>query len=279
MKLRSLCAATLVAAFGVAVVGTSTAEAAPNELASKGKVTVTEGTTDGNDGNKQDPEKPTEPIVDPGGEEITGNPDAGSLVIQVVSNMDFGSISRSTNAVVKEAKPVEIEGAVTDPVTGEVVLDANGNAQGDGVVRSRGQYVQWADLRKDTTSGYTLSAKMTQQFKETGGAELVGATIKYSNGIINSAAVGTWGQIDSTSFTLDDTNSVNVASATGAGVGKGVYFVEYGQSTDYKDISGTANPTDTTGKSVFLNVPAATASSVPTDVQYNAVVTWTLTAE
>lgn len=279
MKLRSLCAATLVAAFGVAVVGTSTAEAAPNELASKGKVTVIEGITDGNDGNKEDPEKPTEPIVDPGGEEITGNPDGGSLVIQVVSNMDFGSIERSTSAVTKSAKAVEIEGAVTDPVTGEVVLDANGKAQGDGVVRSRGQYVQWADLRKDTTSGYTLSAKMTQQFKEAGGAELTGATIEYSNGIINSASLGTWGKIDKTMFELNATDSVVVASATGAGVGKGVYFVEYGQSTDYVDAAGTANPTDTTGNSVFLKVPAATASSVPTDVQYNAVVTWTLTAE
>lgn len=281
MKLTKLYAASLLAVIGASTVGGVQAFAAGDEAASlnsTGKVTVTEGEVGGGTDTK-DPEKPTEPITDGGGEEITTQPNKGAYGIQAVSNLNFGTFSRQAATVEKYAAPVKIYGAVTDDLGNAVVTGGKLTADMTDE-RLRGQYVQWSDLR-DGGSGYQIQAKMTEQFTN-GSNKLSGSTIDYSNGLLNynTAQLGEMPKMGATIFQLteDPQAAATVVATAAAGAGKGEYFAEYGQSQGFVDVNGIENTTDTTGSSVKLTVPAAVAASAPTG-DYKATVTWTMVAQ
>ncbi|GGC91127.1 WxL domain-containing protein [Enterococcus wangshanyuanii] len=287
MKFTRLCAASLVAVIGLSTLGGAQAFAAEDDaakLTSYGKVEVTEGEVGGGTDTK-DPEKPTEPITDgSGGEEdkdkeITTQPNIGTYGIQAVSNLNFGTFSRQSATVEKFARPVTIYGAEKDALGNAVVTDGKLTPDMNDA-RLRGQYVQWADLR-DGGNGYQIQAKMSEQFTN-GSNKLVGATIDYSNGVLNynTAQLGAVPKMGATVFQLtEDPQAEAVVVATAdAGAGKGEYFAEYGQSKDFVDVNGVQNTLDTTASSVKLTVPAAVAASAPTG-EYVATVTWTMVAQ
>lgn len=252
MKAKIFCKTALIAILGVSVVGTtSTSYAAPSELTSKGTVKVEEGTAGGTDSPGVDPEDPTKPLPEPdpkpGG---TTNPDTGSLMIEKNSNLDFGTIKTSANEVISYAKPVSYNNGST----------------------TRGNYVQWADVRSGGTYGYTVTAQLSSQFKDSKGANVLkGSTINFTNGII-SAQGDNSNTIPSnvkTSFELtEQTNDAKtiVEASNKNKEGKGRYIMAFGKSTDSTD-----------SNSVKLSVPASTASNMAA-TDYTAIVTWKITA-
>lgn len=257
MKVRSLCASTLLAVFGVSILGTaSPVFAATTELDSTGNVTVEEGTAGGDNQGTVDPENPSEvlPKPDPNTPGENTNPDTGSLVIEKTTNLDFGSIKTSANTVTSNAKPMSFAG-------GE---------------KTRGAYVQWADVRAGGTYGYTITAQLSQQFTS-GSNVLSAATIDFSNGMIaaqgDNTNVGPSNSLTAFQLTedADDAKPVVTASKT-AKEGKGRYVMEFGQSA-----SSTAGTPETETNSVLLTVPAATASNMAVG-DYTAKVTWKITA-
>ena len=257
MKARSLCASTLVAILGVTVLGAATpASAAPTELTSEGTVKVTEGTAGGGGSETVDPENPGEklPPVDPTSPGENTNPDSGSLVIEKTTDLDFGSVETSANAVTSFAKPMTFNGGTT----------------------KRGAYVQWADVRAGGAFGYTITAQLTKQF--TSGANVLsGSTIDFSNGF--AAAQGdntnTVPSNVQTGFqlteTANDAKTVVVADKAKK-EGKGRYVMEFGQSS-----SSTVGTVGTDANSVKLTIPAATASNMAV-ADYTATVAWKITA-
>ena len=264
MKFQKILSTALVASLGLTLLAPNALAA--SELGSKGTVTVKEGTAGGGEDSK-DPEDPDKEVeVDE--EEVTTNPDKGSLIIQAVSNLRFGEIetgvvAQTPFATATMVKPLDEDGKPMDAV-------------------ERGNYIQWADIRGGDNFGYTLTAELTQQFKNDSDAELKAAKISFANGMMNSSAdYANWAKLDRAAFELsEDGGSINVVSADQAAKqGKGEYFVEFGQSanwdaTNHPDGQGQA---DTAAESVQLTVPKATASTMATG-DYEAVVTWTLAA-
>ncbi|MGX7201903.1 WxL domain-containing protein [Enterococcus plantarum] len=259
MKARSLCTTTLAAILGVAVVGTaSPALAAPTELSSTGNVTVEEGTAGGGDQGTVDPENPdqTLPTPDPDSPGENTNPDTGSLVIEKTTNLDFGTIKTSANTVTSFAKPMSFESGA----------------------KKRGAYVQWADVRAGGTYGYTVTAQLSSQFKDSTGTNvLTGSTIDFSNGLLaaqgdNTNTVPSSAQ---TAFQLTETANdakTIVTASKDKKEGKGRYAMEFGQSEN-----STVGVAGTDANSVKLTVPAATASNMAA-TNYTATVTWKITA-
>ncbi|WP_430602380.1 hypothetical protein IGJ02_002719 [Enterococcus sp. DIV0724b] len=259
MKARSLCATTLVAILGVTVLGTaSPAFAAPTELDSKGTVKVEEGTAGGGDTGTVDPEDPNKLLPDPDPESPgeNTNKDTGSLVIEKTTDLDFGTIQTSANAVTSFAKPMSFESGA----------------------KTRGAYMQWADVRSGGTYGYSVTAQLTKQFADSTGTNVLkGSTIDFANGIM--AAQGDneniVPSIANTAFHLteapDDAQPV-VKADKDKKEGKGRYIMEFGQS---KDSSVGEKSTD--ANSVKLTVPAVTASNMAA-TDYTATVTWKITA-
>ena len=257
MKAKSLCGATLVAILGVTVLGTATpAFAAPDELDSTGKVTVIEGTAGGVDTETVDPENPGETLPTPDVDSPTENTntDQGSLVIEKTTDLDFGSVETSANTVTAYAKPMSF----------------------DGGAKTRGAYVQWADVRAGGVFGYTITAQMTKQFTA-GSNVLTGSTIDFSNGLATAQGDNT-NAIPSnvqTGFQLteaaNDAKTVVVADKANS-EGKGRHVIEFGQSSD-----STKGTPGTDADSVKLTIPASTASNMAVD-DYTATITWKITA-
>lgn len=263
--MKKFMTSTLIATLGLALCST-TVLAAPGELISDGKVEVTEGTAGGTEENPKDPEDP-EKEVEPK-EPIIVNPDKGSLVIQAVTALDFEKIETGVSKINKTAKEVTV-----NQVEGEKEVN-------------RGHFVQWTDIRSSDNFGYTLKAELTKQFTnesaEGASNTLDGSSITYSNGMMNSLAnFEYWGNLDKPTFELTEEGSVNVVTADGKDkVGKGEYFVEFGQSDDWNSEdhpSGNGGVAGTAKDSVELTVPAATASTMATG-DYVAEITWTLEA-
>ncbi|MBP1040043.1 WxL domain-containing protein [Vagococcus sp. BWB3-3] len=266
MKLRSLCALTLVTVLGTSLVGSVTASAAADTLGSAGKVKVEEGTI-----------KPTDPTIDPEDKDkvlpdqplINVNPDAGSLVVSRTTDLDFGSIASSVSDVVQPAIPVPLK-------------------DGEGKDVTRGALVQFGDIRSGGLYGYTVTAELTQQFTY-GTNVLTGSEISYSNGILVTPSANT----NTVPGTFQTGFKLAKDSATGNGAqdivtadktlkeGKGQYTIEFGQSDQYDPAQGTGGTKDTAKDAIKLTVPASTASSMAetsgTDT-YNAEITWKIVA-
>ncbi|GGC76887.1 WxL domain-containing protein [Enterococcus wangshanyuanii] len=259
MKARSLCATTLAAILGVTLLGSATpAFAAPTELNSTGTVKVEEGTAGGGDQGTVDPENPNEVLPDPDPESPgeNTNSDKGPLVVEKTTDLDFGTIKTSADAVTSFAKPMSFEAGA----------------------KTRGAYVQWADVRSGGTYGYTVTAQLSSQFKDTTGTNvLTGSTIDFSNGLVSAQGSNT-NTVPSnaqTAFQLteaaDDAKTIVTASKD-LKEGKGRYIMEFGQSKD-----STVGTPDTDTSSVKLTVPAATASNMAA-TDYTATVTWKIVA-
>lgn len=259
MKFKTLSAAAIVAALTVGTLSPVTASA----LESTGTVTITEGELPKVPGGTTDPEKPDEklPVPDPDGPGETTNTAPGALGITKVTQLRFGSLATQSTTIKKSAEPVKFD---------------NG-------AKTRGAYVEFGDIRSGDKYGYTITAKMSQQFTS-GTNKLNNATITYNNGIL-VAEGGNTNKIPTTfnSGNLELTeagNAVEVVTASNAtadklaGEGKGLYVMEFGQSPDYAGTGGTAG---TANKAVELTIPAATASSMAIG-DYNAIVTWTIAA-
>lgn len=259
MKARSLCATTLATILGVTILGTaSPAFAAPTELASSGTVKVEEGTAGGGDQGTVDPENPdkTLPTPDPDSPGENTNPDTGSLVIEKTTDLNFGTIKTSANVVTSFAKPMSFESGA----------------------KTRGAYVQWADVRAGGTYGYTVTAQLSKQFEDSTGANvLTGSTIDFSNGLISAQGDNTNALPSSAQTAFELTEEENdaktiVTANKDQKEGKGRYVMEFGQSKD-----SSVGVADTDANSVKLTVPAATASNMAA-TDYTATVTWKITA-
>ncbi|UUV99465.1 WxL domain-containing protein [Vagococcus luciliae] len=266
MKARKIYSTALLAVLGVSTLGAPLlASAEAGSLTSKGSVKVEEGTAGGTDTPTVDPENPGETLPDPDPDSPgeNKNPDTGSLVLERTTDLNFGTIKTSANDVEAFAAPVTF----------------NDKA------KTRGAYVQWADVRAGGTYGYTVQAQLTKQF--TSGANVLkGATLDFSNGMVAAQAQTN----DSTAmsqavpgnvknaFTLTDTDgaegpAVTVVTADKtAKEGKGRLTMEFGQSADSK--TGTPSTDD---KSVKLTVPAATATDMVKG-DYEAEVKWSIVA-
>ncbi|MDA9470507.1 WxL domain-containing protein [Enterococcus sp. 5H] len=252
MKFTTLSSAAIVAALTIGALAPTVALADATELDSTGTVTVEEGGTDPDEEiDTVDPEEPGETLPEPnpeGPDEIT-NPDRGPLMIEKVTNLEFGTIKTSANEVTAFASPMMF-------------------GEGDNAT-TRGAYVQWRDVRAGGTFGYTVTAQMTQQFTGKDTNKLTGSTINFSNGFIAAQGDNTNVIPSSTgAFQLTESNdAVAVVTADqDKEEGKGRYIMAFGDSRN-----------ETDANSVKLTVPAATASNMAED-DYVAKVTWKVVA-
>ncbi|ALS00014.1 hypothetical protein ATZ33_01035 [Enterococcus silesiacus] len=265
MKVRSLCTVSLVAVIlGTSLAGGSQAFAAPKELPSTGTVEVIEGGDPGA-GKTPDPEKPDEKL--PTHPDIEDNKDGGALMIDQVSNLNFGTIKTSSKDVEAFAAPIDLTEATPAGVG------------------TRGAIVGWTDIRANGVYGYTVTAELTQQFTGTaanGSTVLDSSTIDYSNGmaVADSENKNLVPSNTATGFKLafgGGAQPVVTADKT-AKEGKGTYVMEFGQSKDYTPgADAPVGAPGTDGESVKLTVPSATASNMSIDT-YTAKVTWKIVA-
>jgi len=253
MKLRKLCAIALVATIGATTVGSVSASADEKSLGSTGTVEVIEGVIDPTDPDSiVDPEKPTDPGIDPETPGIETNEDIKTKGIIAVSNLDFGKISVGTTS----ANAAAI-----------ALVDDAGTATG----KTRGNIVSFGDVTGNYT-GYTISGKLTSQFSN-GTTTLDGASITYSNAILATSGTGTI-EGGATAQKLSTEGGELKFVTANAGEGSGLWTMEFGQSTDY---TGTGGNPGTDATSVKLDIPTSVASAM-TLGNYTATVTWTMGA-
>lgn len=254
MKFKTLSSLVLAGTLVAGTVGAVSASAESKTLVGKGTITYSEDTTTN---PPVDPEKPTDPI-DPD-DEITVNPNGGPITIDAVSNLNFGSQKIGVSATAQTYNAAAVETKLAD-----------------GTAITRGNFVQWTDKRAGNDHKYEIKANLSQQFKN-GTNELTGATIAYSNGMLNSAMPqANWpaGTPKSVVLTKDGGSQqvFDNLSSTGA-VGLGTYTAEFGQSAanvtnDRSDVS-----TGLAGDSVVLTVPAGLSITSGT---YQADITWSI---
>lgn len=250
MKAKTLCAAVL----STLILGGTVASAAEtNPMTTQGHVTVEDGKVDPETG-VTDPEKPDQKL--PELPNVKPNPtdpeNMGPLEISHAPELQFGTVKTA-------AKEVSAFAA------------ANKFTTADGE-QSRGPILQFGDLRTDA-NGYTVHAKMTKQFTQTSGTgELTGSTITFTNPYFDTIKDSTGTEpVFETNVVLEFNESRLLATAKNADkVGKGMWTVEYGSSTNVK-------AEDTTEKSVQLLIPANTASSMAGG-DYVADIEWSITA-
>lgn len=253
MKLRIFSSAAIIAAIALgSVIPATSAFADEKELDSTGSVRVLE-----DDGTEEpttpiDPEKPDTELPEVEWPDVEVNPDRGPLMIENVTNLEFGEIRTSANRVEKHAEAVQL----------------SDNTE-------RGNFVQWRDTRAGGTFGYELQASLTQQFTgvESDTNVLTGSTIDFANGFMEADVRD--GENENPTPTVTN-NAFTLAYEGGAETvvtaneenqeGKGRYIMAFGDSRD-----------ETAGTSVKLSVPANTATNMAID-DYEAIVTWSLVA-
>lgn len=263
MKINSLCAVSLLTVLGLSLTnGGNVLAADPAEpLVGDGTVTVEEGTTIDPTDPTPDPEKPGEVIVDPTEPGIKPNPSKGSMGIERVSTLDFGTIKTSSSKITKSAK--------------ELTWTPDG-----GTEQKRGAFIVFNDIRANETYGYDIQAKLTKQFttsNENVDKTLANSEITYSNAHLDPVKGNTnvVPSIVTPSFTLSLDAAKTVVTADKAEKeGKGQYTLEFGRGATYEGTNGTA---DSAKDSVQLSIPSATASSMNTGT-YAAEITWTMVA-
>lgn len=249
MKLKTLCAAALVAVIGASVVPVGAF--AQTDLDSTGTVTVDKGTIDPTDPESiVDPEDPTGPGIDPNTPGVVPNPDIDDKGIIAVSDLDFGTIAVGTTNATAAA------------------LELIGGKAGE----TRGNIVSFGDVTGEYT-GYTIWAELTSQFSN-GTAALDGSTITYTNPLLETSGTGTITAAPEASVTLSADNGPQNFIKAANGEGSGLWTLEFGQSASYTGAAGTAG---TDGDSVELEIPVSVASAMA-KATYVATVTWTMGA-
>ena len=250
MKTKTLCSVALLAVVAAGLALPAGANAEAKSQAAKGTMTFTE---DNDPKDVVDPEDPEKPIVDPK-EPIIVNPDRGSFSIDAVTELNFGTD--------------KVKAFASNPEYFAAAIPTK-NADGD---ITRGNFVQFTDVRGTANHKYTVSAQLTKQFEANGtaGTFLKGATIDYSNAAITSAAQWPATTVAGFQLAADAAGtgagaSVPVLTNSDASKGIGTYTIEFGQYGD-----GTA---DTTADSVKLTVPNTNILLADT---YTAEITWSI---
>lgn len=255
MKTNTLCSVALVTLLGASVaLAPVAAHADAKSQAAKGTMTFTE---DNDPKDIGDPEDKDDVITDPK-EPIIVNPDRGSFSIDAVTELNFGTDKIKAFSAAQEYFAAAIP--TTTSTKGDV---------------TRGNFVQFTDVRGTANHKYTVSAQLTKQFEANAntGSFLSGAKIDYSNAVISSKdPAAQWPVTTVAGFTLSPDaagtgagSSVPVIENKDASKGIGTYMIEFGQFGD-----GTA---DTTADSVKLTVPNANILLADT---YTAEITWSI---
>ncbi|MHC5247476.1 WxL domain-containing protein [Enterococcus sp. LJL90] len=293
MKVRTLSAAALLAVLGVATVAPVAASASggSHSIENSGTVTVEAGILDPDTDPVVDPEDPDKSI-DPNNPDLEKpTVDPGSIGLTNVSKLKFGTIKVSSSA--QKIPAAAFVGNTTEYVLNPA-YDPTDPTSGDEYIWqptatevTRGHLVTWGDLT-GADAGYTISAKLTQQFTQGTGADavaLTGSTLTYTNPLIATrpdADTGstTGGLTPVSTFTLGidgDSAGTSIADSqtivtAAAGQGGGNFTLEFGQSDAY---TGTGGVAGTAANSVILNIPAATSAKMAIG-DYVAQITWTM---
>ncbi|WP_207694726.1 hypothetical protein DOK67_0000532 [Enterococcus sp. DIV0212c] len=253
MKTKTLCSVALLTLLGVSLAAPLAANAEAKSLPTNGKIKFTE---DNDPKDITDPEDPEKPVVDPK-KPIIVNPDRGSFSIDAVTELNFGEDKVKAFA----SNPEYFAAAIP-------VKTADGDV-------TRGNFVQFTDVRGVANHKYQVSAQLSKQFEANAnaGTFLKSATIDYSNAAITSAdPAAQWPATTVAGFQLAADaagtgagSSVVILDNKEASKGIGTYTIEFGQYGD-----GTA---DTTAESVKLTVPN---TNILLADEYTAEITWTI---
>lgn len=265
MKIRTLCTTALVAVTLISTTGGMTTYAAEHELTGKGEVEFIED-TDPN--GKVDPENPDKEIdpVDP--EDVDENENGGAITIDRVAKLKFGTQKIDVTPADKIYAAKEIASTQTDPDGSNPV----------NVVR--GPWVQWTDKRSGKDHTYQIKVAMTKQFTHTNDTDkLKGATVNYTNGLLNSAQpIENWPTVDIQSKTVGEDAAKQVIfdnMDSTENIGIGTWTAEFGQSADFEGKTNTRGDgkKGDADNSVFLNVPGGQSITKGT---YTGEFTWTI---
>lgn len=254
MKIKRLCPVALLVIISLGTLTPVVAWADGKSLTSKGSVNYTE---DDSTNLLIDPENPNKEITP--GDEVTVNEAGGPITIDAVSNLDFGLQKIGTSAASRKYKAAAVE-----------------TTQAGDVAITRGHFIQWTDKRAGTNHKYEIKANLTQQFIN-GPDVLQGATIAYSNGMLNSPMPQeNWPAATPQNIILTEdggaTQVFNNMTSTAA-IGLGTYTAEYGQST--KEVTNARGDISTglAEESVILTVPTGLSIVKGT---YRAEITWSI---
>lgn len=282
MKANKIITTALLSSLALGVVASTPALAAdPDPVKSGSSVEIGDGELDP-EKDPKDPEIPTDPVIP---DDVTPGK-SGPLTILGVSNLRFGNVKSAAKDITKAANATTIT-----EVTG---FDSDDKPIAGTTKKNVGNYVQFGDIRTGKY-GYTLKAELTGQFESSTGKELTNAKIVYTNpilthedaktsGVVHPALeAGILGEMELTNDPLglvSDEKEVIKFDGAAEG-GKGIYSVEYGQSSNYDNkftVGNTTSAPGTEGNSVFLKIPKATAINMAATT-YTAEVTWTLMAQ
>ncbi|MBP1047687.1 WxL domain-containing protein [Enterococcus sp. BWM-S5] len=266
MKLKTLCSAALVATILFGSAASAFAEDGDaTKMTSNGTITYEEDNTPNPPVDPEDPEEPVDPT-----EPVVPNPDGGPLAVDAVTNLSFMTQKAVTTDQTYFAKQIE--------VFKEGVSDG-----------TRGNYVQVTDKRlaspTNPRTGWTLKAKMSQQFQASATDKLGGATLTFTNPYIDGAGADAQKPVlgaSASNFTLDESgNEIEVMSAADGNTGFGTWTIEFGSSAGVNgadDTTGIPNATDANlieNGSISLFVPGSTVKTAST---YTGKVLWTIEA-
>ncbi|MBP1046185.1 WxL domain-containing protein [Enterococcus sp. BWM-S5] len=265
MKLKTLCSAALVATILFGSAASAFAENGDEKvLTSEGTITYVEDNTPNPPVDPENPEEPVDP-TDP----VVPNDDGGPLAVDAVTKLDFKTQKAVTTDQTYFAEQIEVfKTGVSDG--------------------TRGNYVQVTDKRlaspTEERTGWTLSAKMTQQFTS-GSVVLDGSTLTYTNPYIDGAGADAQKPVlgsAASNFELNESgNSVNVMGTADGTTGFGTWTIEFGSSAGVNgadDTTGKANAADENlieDGSISLFVPGNT---VKTATAFTGKVLWTVAA-
>lgn len=262
---KNILRATLIAPICLLGIITNTSEAATysdsNNASSIGKVKFIEGDPEIVD--PTDPDKPVDP-VDP------VNPNRGDLMIQYVSDFDFGVHKKTVTGVLAKSKP-------------DIVVDKNNPSSGEYEVVP---FVSTLDTRSNRDGGWNLRVSATE-FKGTAnnsevtlkGAEIIFTHANYAKPksetpIVNGSAAAT---ILDEGLKLQQTPQkiVSADESTVENQGMGSYSLSLGSALiDQKDDNPNTEESEykvTNG--VTFRLPKNTAVSV---ADYYADINWEL---
>lgn len=250
MKLtHKLCGAALLSVIGVALAVPNTTKAVDSVKDGTGHIKFTL-TDDGTE------------ITDPGSETtITNIPEVtnpGTFGIMAVTPLEFETHSVLTAQTVRtyDASPFKANAGSTDADYPEFDVQ---------------NFVKYRDIRTTDAHKYSLSAALTQNFKDTASnTYLTGSELNFKN--IDTTSLDAIAQPQGVS----GTNKL-VANADNSLPGASAEFIR----NDVTDNTGAGNielnfgrhTLDTAGNSVSLTIPTTTSIGIG---DYNAVITWTL---
>ncbi|EOI06748.1 hypothetical protein UAY_00090 [Enterococcus moraviensis ATCC BAA-383] len=256
MKLKKVIIGSTLAATILGGLGAQTVQAAEypsaTEAKSEGKVTFTEGGPEIVD--PTDPDIPIAPVdpTDPTNPTKPINPGKADLMIQYVSDFDFGTHSNSLKALKANAKPDYA-----------FALDAQGNRTGD--LYAVPSFVSTKDVRAERT-GWELTVTASK-FTSSKGTELKGAEVTLKDLTYNTPTnpIGTAPTAATGNKILTPATETTVATA-GDNSGIGSWSLGMGAlSTDEKAVQG-----------VELNIPQ---NSLKENDTYKATFDWELKAD